>query len=216
MKNQLSHMLAGNNFSRLSIELYGAQADNPQSQQQGTVALRIFAQARQKQDIERSKFRDRIYALRMQSYPGYHMNLDFRTMEPRPFMEMFPAVIPLSLVPQRVELSSGMAMSIDPTASTAEYPTVRASEETKSPIDLLSLGPTEFVPLGSVVHARSGDKADNTNVGFFVRHGDEYPWLCTLLTVDKLKQLLGDDWHKGKTDRRVERIEFRNINAVHL
>jgi hypothetical protein len=216
MKNQLSHMLAGNNFSRLSIELYGVQADNPQSQQQGTVALRIFAQARQKQDIERSKFRDRIYALRMQSYPGYHMNLDFRTMEPRPFMEMFPAVIPLSLVPQRVELSSGMAMSIDPTASTAEYPTVRASEETKSPIDLLSLGPTEFVPLGSVVHARSGDKADNTNVGFFVRHGDEYPWLCTLLTVDKLKQLLGDDWHKGKTDRRVERIEFRNINAVHL
>lgn len=216
MRSQLSHILAGNNFSRLSIELYGAQAENPQSQQQGTVALRIFAQARQKQDIARPKFRDPIYALRMQSYPGYHMNLDFRTMEPKPFMEMFPAVIPLSLVPQRVELSSGTAISIDPTVSVAEYPIVRDSEETKNPIDLFSLGPTEFVPLGSIVHARSGDKADNTNVGFFVRHEDEYPWLCTLLTVEKLKQLLGDDWHKGKPDRRVERVEFRNINAVHL
>lgn len=180
------------------------------------MALRIFAQARHKHDIARPKFRDPIYALRMQSYPGYHMNLDFRTMEPKPFMEMFPALIPLSLVPQRVELSSGSAVSIDPIALVADYPIVRESEETKHPIDLLSLGPTEFVPLGSIVHARSGDKADNTNVGFFVRHKDEYPWLCTLLTVEKVKQLLGDDWHKGKPDRRVERVEFRNINAVHL
>jgi hypothetical protein len=70
MKNQLHHMFKDCNFSKLSIELYGTPASNPQSQQAGTVFLRIFAQARNQEDIIASKFRNRVYALRMQSYPG--------------------------------------------------------------------------------------------------------------------------------------------------
>lgn len=216
MKNQLEHILADNRFSKLSIELYGGQVANPQSQQAGTASLRVFAQARRREDMDRLKFQVPIYALRMQSYPGYHMNLDFRTMEPRPFMEMFPALMPLSAVDHRVQLSSGGSIAIEPPKATATYPILRPSADTDHPIDVLSLGPTDFAPLGSIVHARSGDKADNTNVGFFVRHDDEYPWLRTVLTVAKLKQLLGDDWHKGDTSRRVERVEFPNIRAVHL
>ena len=87
---------------------------------------------------------------------------------------------------------------------------------TDEPINLLSHGPTTFAPLGSIVHARSGDKANNSNVGFFVRHDDEYPWLRTVLSVATIKQLLGDDWFKGNPARRVERVEFPGINAVHL
>jgi hypothetical protein len=70
MKNQLEHMFKDSNFSKLSIELYGTPVVNPTSQQAGTVFLRIFAQARRKEDISASKFRDIVYALRMQSYPG--------------------------------------------------------------------------------------------------------------------------------------------------
>ncbi|KAF5611458.1 DUF1446 domain protein [Fusarium subglutinans] len=216
MKNQLAHMFKDSNFSRLSIELYGTPAENPTSQQAGTVSLRVFAQARRKEDIEAPKFKVPIYALRMQSYPGYHMNLDFRTMVPKPFMEMFPALMPVSAIEHRVEMSTGTSHRIEPPAKTAKYPIVRPSTETHGPVDMLTFGPTEWAPLGSVVHARSGDKGDNSNVGFFVRNDDEYAWLRNLLTVSKLKQLFGDDWFKGDPERRVERVEFPGVNAVHF
>ncbi|KAK1621832.1 hypothetical protein BDP81DRAFT_335929 [Colletotrichum phormii] len=216
MKNQLGHLFKDSNFSRLSIEQYGTEAQNPSSQQAGTVHLRVFAQARRKEDIAAVNFKVPIYAVRMQSYPGYHMSLDFRTMDPKPFMEIFPALIPQSAIDHQVLLGSGELISIAPPQSTAVYKVERPSADTFEQIDIISLGPTEFAPLGSIVHARSGDKADNSNVGFFVRNEDEYPWLRTILTVGRLKQLLGDDWYKNNPERRVERVEFPGINAVHF
>jgi hypothetical protein len=216
MRRQLEYAFKDGNFSRLSIELYGTGTHNPQSQQAGTVFLRVFAQARRKEDIDLHKFKIPIYALRMQSYPGYHMNLDFRTMEPKPFMEMFPALMPLSAVDHRVEMSNGSQIRINPPIRTAVYPIIRPSSDTAEPVDLLGYGRTEFTALGKLVHARSGDKGDNSNVGFFVQHDDEYDWLRTLLSVFKFKQLLGDDWFKGNVERRVERVEFPGLRAVHL
>lgn len=70
MRNQLQHIFTGHNFSKLSIELYGSPAVDPKSQQAGTVSLRVFAQARKREDIAAEKFKIPIYALRMQSYPG--------------------------------------------------------------------------------------------------------------------------------------------------
>ncbi|KXJ88984.1 hypothetical protein Micbo1qcDRAFT_150207 [Microdochium bolleyi] len=218
MRNQLAHLFRDNNFSKFSIEQYGSAVSNPSSQQAGTVQLRVFAQARRREDIDPVKFKIPIYAVRMQSYAGYHMSLDFRTMEPKAFMEIFPTVIALADIDHRAVLHDGTLIPVQPPAQTAAYPVMRPSlDVTASPVDLVSLGPTEFVPLGSIVHARSGDKANNSNVGFFVRHADEYPWLCTVLTVDCLKQLFGDDWYTaGDPRRRVERVEFPGILAVHF
>ena len=143
------------------------------------------------------------------------MNLDFRTMEPKPFMEMFPALIPISSLEHQA-LVGQKSISVPAHVKTAFYPVMRGSYETKRPIDLASFGPTKLAPLGSIVHARSGDKANNSNVGFFVRNADEYPWLQSILTVDKVKDLFGDDWKKGDTSTRVERCEFPNLLAVHL
>ncbi|KAK2046160.1 DUF1446-domain-containing protein [Colletotrichum somersetense] len=213
---QLAYLLKDANFSRLSIEQYGTQVRNPSSQQAGTVQLRVFAQARKKEDIAAINFKVPMYAVRMQSYPGYHMSLDFRTMDPKRFMEIFPALIPQSAIDHRVLLGTGESIAVPPPGNTATYKVIRPSADTADPVDLVSLGPTEFAPLGSIVHARSGDKADNSNVGFFVRNEYEYPWLRTLLTVSRLKQLLGDDWFKSNPDRRVERVESPGINAVHF
>ncbi|KAK7211008.1 hypothetical protein V2G26_018186 [Clonostachys chloroleuca] len=216
LQRQLENAYKNSNFSRLSIELYGTPASNPQSQQEGTVFLRVFAQARRLEDISVHKFKIPIYALRMQSYPGYHMNLDFRTMEPKPFMEMFPALMPVSAIDHRVEMSNGTTCKINPPSHTKTYPVIRPSSDTLEPADLLSFGPTKFTALGTIVHGRSGDKGDNSNVGFFVRNEDEYEWLRSLLSVATFKKLLGNDWFKGNTDRRVERVEFPGILAVHF
>ncbi|THZ26229.1 DUF1446-domain-containing protein [Aureobasidium pullulans] len=211
MKQQLQSIFRGSKFSKFSAELYGTQVDNPSSQQAGTVMLRVFAQARRKEDIAAEKFKIPLYSLRMQSYPGYHMNLDFRTMEPKQFYEIFPATIPQATINHEAVVA-GKTISIPPPRRTQHYPVQRPSSETATAIDLESFGPTERRPLGTVVHARSGDKANNSNAGFFVRHADEYPWLQSLLTVDKLKELLQDDY----AGHSIERCEFPSILAVHF
>ncbi|KAF2992970.1 hypothetical protein E8E13_000153 [Curvularia kusanoi] len=217
MKAQITDAFKGSDFRKLSVELYGSQAVNPNSQQAGTLMLRVFAQARCKDSIDRDEFLKPIYALRMQSYPGYHMSLDFRTMQPKPFMEMFPVIIPMDLLSQQVTIQKSKTIIAVPSpAKTANYPVVRPSYETPEPVDLNTFGPVKSAPIGSVVHARSGDKADNSNVGFFVRHDDEYPWLKSMLTVSKLKELLGQDWEGREGKSVVERCEFPNILAVHL
>jgi hypothetical protein len=39
------------------------------------------------------------------------------------------------------------------------------------------------------------------NVGLFVRNDDEYEWLCSLLTIPKIKQLLGPEYNGQGVDR---------------
>ncbi|KAF2096430.1 DUF1446-domain-containing protein [Rhizodiscina lignyota] len=217
MRGQIAHAFRDNKFSKMSIELYGQQASNPTSQQEGTTMLRVFVQARKAEDLSKDRFMIPIYAIRMQSFPGYHMSLDFRTMYAKPFMEIFPAIVPQSSISHAVIMpDSQEPIAVPPPTKTATYPTVRPSYDTAHPVDLSSFGPTKRVPLGSVVHARSGDKADNSNVGFFVRHEDEYPWLQSLLTVAKIKELFGKDWEGREGKSRVERCEFPNLLAVHF
>jgi hypothetical protein len=211
MKQQLQNISSGSQFSKFSAELYGTQVDNPSSQQAGTAMLRVFAQARRKEDVAAEKFKTPLYSLRMQSYPGYHMNLDFRTMDPKKFYEIFPATIPQAAINHEA-LVAGKRISVAPPRKTQHYPIQRPSAETPNPVDITTFGPTERRPLGSIVHARSGDKANNSNVGFFVRHVDEYPWLQSLLTVGKLRELLQDDYN----GHEIERCEFPNILAIHL
>ena len=147
------------------------------------------------------------------------MNLDFRTMDLKPFMEIFPAIILQDAIKIQVELGdSAQLIDIAPPRKTAECSRIRPSYETANAVDLMSFGRTRKVPSGTIVHAHSGDKADNSNIGFFSRsqYNDEYEWLKTFLTVERLKILLEDDWYTGDTSRRVERVEFVGIKAVHL
>jgi hypothetical protein len=213
MENQLRCHFRDNNFSKLAIDLYGSSNPDHRSQREGTCFLRVFAQARRREDIEFKQFQRPIYALRMQSYPGYHMNLDFRTMQPKPFMELFPSLIDLSRLNHRIVLADGREIPIPVSPRAIEYQIKRPSNETRDARSLESFGPMQRAPLGTIVHARSGDKANNSNVGFFVRHEDEYAWLQSFMTVERLKELFADDW---KSECQVERCEFEKIWAVHL
>jgi hypothetical protein len=149
------------------------------------------------------------------TYPvaGYHMNLDFRSMDPKPFMEIFPTTIPIDQINHRIILDDDPVIHVPPPPTFGEYPQLRPSYETATPVDQHSFGLTSKASLGAIVHARSGDKGNNSNVGFFVRNPDEYPWLQGFLTVERLQTLFEDDWKDGC---RVERCEFPNILAVHL
>ncbi|KIW30528.1 uncharacterized protein PV07_06267 [Cladophialophora immunda] len=212
MRQQLEYAFKDANFSELSIERHGSAAMNPPRQSLGTVGYRVLVKARNKEDIREDVFRKHVYALRMQFYAGYHMSLDFRTMLPKMFMELFPGLINYTDLKHRVVLD-GKEIAIKHHGITRPPPGKRPSKETDTPTPLETFGPTKFVPLGSVAHGRSGDKGDNCNVGLFVRSSEEFKWLQSYLTVSKITELMGEDIKPGTT---VERCEFPNIWAVHF
>lgn len=96
---------------------------------------------------------------------------------------------------------------------TKEYPRHQLSYETSDPCDLEGFGPTTRAPLGAIVAGRSGDKAADCNCGFFVRHEDEWGWLRSFMTVERVKWLLGPQEYKGG---RIDRFEIEGIWAVHF
>ncbi|KAK9447747.1 uncharacterized protein V1518DRAFT_420313 [Limtongia smithiae] len=213
MRNQLEHAFKNSEFSKLTISLIGLPAENPSNQSAGTCLLRVFAQAPTKEGISAAKFKIPIYAIRMQSYAGYHMDLDFRMMDPRMFMEIWPATIPVAALHESAILHDGTRVSASAAKHCIKYPLRRSSYETANRIPLYEFGPTVDAPLGYIVHARSGDKANNSNVGFFVRNADEYPWLQSLMTCERLRSLFGDDISEKTV---IERCEFPKIYAVHF
>lgn len=140
------------------------------------------------------------------------MSLDFRTMSPKMFMELFPGVISYEKLPHRVVMEDRI-VEIQHHGITAPPPAKRPSYETSNPTQLSNFGFTSRVPLGTIAHARSGDKGDNCNVGFFVRSAEEYRWLQSYMTVPRIKVLLGEDYKESVS---VERCEFPGIFAVHF
>jgi hypothetical protein len=52
-----------------------------------------------------------------------------------------------------------------------------------------------------LIFIRSGDKSSDCNVGLFVRNDDEWDWLRSLLSIAKMKELLGEEYKGGQIDR---------------
>lgn len=140
------------------------------------------------------------------------MSLDFRTMSPKTFMELFPGVISYEKLPHRVVMDDRV-VEIKHHGLTAPPPAKRPSYETSSPTELHTFGATSRVPLGTIAHARSGDKGGNCNVGFYVRTVEEYRWLQSYVTVPRIKMLLGEDYKESVS---VEHCKFPEIFAVHF
>lgn len=153
----------------------------------------------------------------LQSCPGASIVPDQRQSAAKGIYEYWVALLPQSVVNHRTRLEwSDETIDIPPPTESATYPRQQQSYETKDPIDLSisnAFGPTTRGPLGWVVLGRSGDKASDANVGFFVRHDDEWDWLRNLLTVDKIKQLLGPKEYLG---HGIDRFEMPNIRSVHF
>lgn len=65
--------------------------------------------------------------------------------------------------------------------------------------------------LNDLAHARSGDKGDTVNVGIIARNQDDYDFLCSYLTAERVKAHFGD-MVKGS----VERFELPNLHAINF
>ena len=67
------------------------------------------------------------------------------------------------------------------------------------------------VSLGELVHARSGDKGGDANLGVWVRDRAAWDWLTSTLTVDELRRLLPETRQLA-----ISRYELPNLGAVNF
>ncbi|KAE9994090.1 hypothetical protein EG327_001488 [Venturia inaequalis] len=200
-------------FTKFEFTKNGTSPDNPTNQNSATVDLRIFAQAPKASDLAPDIFLRPIIDCVMQGYPGATPHLDLRQGFPKPVFEYFVTLLPQSMIKHTAHLDSGEDLNIPPPPLTKLWPKQQPSQATTSnPTPLSTFGPTQPGPLGHIVHARSGDKGSDANVGFWVRHRDEYEWLRTLLSKDTIKTLLADEY-KGNP---IDRFELPNARAVHF
>jgi hypothetical protein len=201
------------NFLRLDFHTIGTCGENPTSQNAATVDFRVIAQARTAEDLAPSKFARPCIDPIMCAYPGATPHLDLRQAFPKEVFEYYVTLLPQSAIEHQVHLASGKVIDIPPPTETKTYPKHQPTQDsTSAPVPLSSFGPTVRAPLGTIVHARSGDKGSDCNVGFWVRYADEYAWLQNVLSVDMMQYLLADEY-KGN---RIERCEFAGLKAMHF
>jgi hypothetical protein len=67
------------------------------------------------------------------------------------------------------------------------------------------------VPLGEIVHARSGNEGGDPNLGIWVRDRRAWDWLRSSVTVDELRRLLPET-----RDLPIERYELPNLAAANF
>ena len=211
LERQVRAGLDESKYHTLKFRLNGRCPDDPKNQDAATVDLRIFAQARDEADLSLARFFRPVSDTIMQSYPGATFAVDVRQALPKPYYEYFVSLLPQSSIKHVCHVpSKGVKTLIDPPTATKEFVRSQESYETARPIDISQLGPTTKAPLGYVVHARSGDKGSDCNVGFFVRHEDEWDWLRSLLTVDKIREMMGED----DTGKPIHRFELPHISGT--
>jgi hypothetical protein len=208
IERQIRHVLDESKYHCLKFRINGRCPTDPKNQDAATVDFRIFAQAKEESDLSAAKFFRPVTDTIMQSYPGATFGIDARQSVPKPYYEYWVALLPQNSVKHVAYIpSKGLEIPIAAPEDTESFVYSQPTYETSNPVDLSTIGATTKAPLGYVVHARSGDKGSDCNVGFFVRNSDEWDWLRSFLTVDKIRELMGED----DTGKQIFRFELSNI-----
>lgn len=185
-------------FTKLEFTINGSAPENPTNQNAATVDFRVFAQAPNSEDLSPARFFRPVFDVIMEAYPGATPHLDIRQGFPKPIFEYYVTLLPQSDIQHTVNLWDRESIEIPPPSESRIWPKQQPSQTVaENPADLKTFGQTVRGPLGWIVHARSGDKGSNCNVGFWVRHKDQWEWLRSLLSIDTVKDLLADEY-KGK------------------
>ncbi len=155
--------------------------------------------------------------LALGSYPGF--TLTGPPGPATPYGVYRAAYVDRSVITHTVHLPDGSVVTItDPEVSTtvAGATCSTTGESSVEPVETTGDGPTRRVPLGTIAHARSGDKGGDANVGVWARGEGELKaargaWLRELLTADRVRALLPET---APLDVRV--VALPNLHGVNV
>lgn len=151
--------------------------------------------------------------LALASYPGFTMTGP--PAQPSPYGVYRPEYVDRSAVTHTVVHVDGRREVVaDPTEFTEVDPSEgRRPSPYPAPIDSI----TRRMPLGTFVHARSGDKGGDANLGLWVvndgseRYADRVTWLSKLITPRKVRELVPES-----AELDVEVFVLPNLGAVNV
>ena len=183
-----------------------ARTDRPDADTEQTASALLCCTVRDPDpDKVGRRFSSAAIELALASYPGFH------TTAPPADAAIYglftPGYVPAAEVPHTAVHAGGARVPIAPAAETLELTT---ADDPELPAPLAD-GPTRRVPLGTIAGARSGDKGGGANIGLWVRTDDQYRWLATTLTAEKVRELLPE-----ASDLPVTRYLLPSIRAVNI
>jgi hypothetical protein len=195
----------------VAFDRIGRAQHDPESQNAGTELLKIAVQGTQ-QAAGRT-FSSRMVELGLSSYPGLY------SLSPPQAGSAFgvyrPALVDQELLDHTVHHHDGTSETIP--ARSPHGAGGQLAPHTQPP-PLLPSAPAPWTadelvtaPLGEIVHARSGDKGGDANLGVWVREPEAWDWLHSTLTVDELRRLLPET-----RDLAITRYELPNLGAVNF
>ena len=163
-------------------------------------------------------FSDAATELALAGYPGLHL-----TSPPSAgsaYGVYWPTLVPADRVLPEVVAADGTRVAVPHTAYRAGRPGDAAGTgadagaggvDPASDGSEIGDGPTESVPLGTIIGARSGDKGGNANVGLWARSDAAWGWLDAYLTEARFRSLLPE-----AGDLAVHRYRFPNLRALNF
>ena len=183
---------------------------DPHTEAAGTSLLRCHVRSSDPDPVGRA-FSDAAIQIALASYPGFSV-----TRPPAagtPFGVYRPAFVPQTEVPHVVVLADGTRIDIEPPKDTTDEFDAGGVGVT---IGEDWVGDTVRVPLGRLVHARSGDKGGDANLGVWIPadhpHRDSaFTWLAAFLDEDTVRDLLPE-----AAELDVEIHPLPNLAAVNV
>jgi hypothetical protein len=183
-----------------------ARIDQPdaETEEQASALLRCAVKDPDPAVVGR-RFSNAAVELALASYPGFHLTAP--PQDAAPYGVFTPGYVDIGEVLHQVVLPDGTRRDIEAATKTVE---LIDPEEPALP-EPLPNGPTQRLPIGTIVGARSGDKGGNANVGVWVRSEQAWRWLAHTLTVDELRRLLPE-----AIDLPVRRYVLPNLWALNF
>jgi len=194
-----------------------ARTDHPDASSEEAASARLRCVVRDpSSDVVGRGFTGPLIELALASYPGFAATTP--PTPATPYGVYRAAHVPQESVTHTVHLPSGEAVVIEPPvvmSGGVEAHVVRRSTSAGSVRGWSSGGSTR-VPLGTFVHARSGDKGGDANLGLWVSAADPLveqraAWLLSVVTPEWVRGLLPE-----AAELEVDVAPLPNLHAVNV
>jgi hypothetical protein len=203
------HARSVDGIHTVAVDRIGTAQQDPDTQNAATELLKISVQGTR--EAAGRAFSSRIVELALSSYPGLY------ALGPpqagSAFGAYWPALLDQRLLEHTVHHHDGRTEVIDPAGqrSTGGDVSPRTEPSPASSAPARWSDELVVVPLGELVHARSGDKGGDANVGVWVRDREAWDWLRSTLTVEELRRLLPET-----RELAISRYELPNLGALNF
>lgn len=175
-----------------SVEWTLARTDHEDAASEESAAARLRVTVKDPSpDVVGKAFTAPLVELALGSYPGFFLSGGLPAPG-SPYGVYRPEYVDQAVATHTVHHHDGSTEVIPPPPVTASpLDEFVAPTRPANPIDV---GPTRRVPLGTIVHARSGDKGGDANIGLWVHDAadrtDRVSWLLETITPEAVRRLV--------------------------